>query len=279
MVLRPPGAPCPPPDTLPSPPAQAQQLKKELAAAKAATPADAEADTAAQKVERRIDGGDLRRETLAFVESKSRNWLSESDVDFFTGGGPSEAADGADADVDGAEVRRRLLIGLALTAGLGAFALIPTERLAPPPSKPLFFYLVPLVRAQGLLAEAQRVIPEGNYATLQTILSRIEGPPNYVQENLRAAAASLPDARAAEAADRVARDVYEYVKGIDYQTYYESVGGGRGSRAGGGSGEKELFEFSQRSAAAAAQRLADFLALMPRDQVEAAKQQAGVPAF
>jgi hypothetical protein len=25
------------------------------------------------------------------VESKQRNWLSESDVSFFTGGGPSEA--------------------------------------------------------------------------------------------------------------------------------------------------------------------------------------------
>ncbi len=44
----------------------------------------------------RIDGGDLRRETLfSGVDSKQRNWLSESDVSFFTGGGPSEAV-GAD---------------------------------------------------------------------------------------------------------------------------------------------------------------------------------------
>lgn len=42
----------------------------------------------------RIDGGDLRRETLfSGVDSKQRNWLSESDVSFFTGGGPSEAGD------------------------------------------------------------------------------------------------------------------------------------------------------------------------------------------
>ncbi len=35
---------------------------------------------------------DLRRETLfSGVESKQRNWLSESDVAFFTGGGPGEA--------------------------------------------------------------------------------------------------------------------------------------------------------------------------------------------
>lgn len=39
-------------------------------------------------------------------------------------------------------------MGLGLTAALGAFALVPTEKLQPPPSKPLFFYLVPLLRIQ-----------------------------------------------------------------------------------------------------------------------------------
>ena len=96
---------------------------------------------------------------------------------------------GSDAETDGGIVRRRLLIGLGLTAAAGAFALIPTERLQPAPSKPLFFYLVPLVRAQVLLKEAEKVIPEGNYEQLRAVLARIEGPPNNIQENLRSAAA------------------------------------------------------------------------------------------
>ena len=72
---------------------------------------------------------------------------------------------------------------------LGGFALVPTERLQPAPSKPLFFYLVPLVRVQKLLKEAEQIIPDGDYEALRNVLSRIEGPPNNVQENLRSAAA------------------------------------------------------------------------------------------
>jgi hypothetical protein len=45
-------------------------------------------------------------------------------------------------------VQRRLIIGVGLSAALGAFALVPTEQLQPAPSKPLFFYLVPLLRVR-----------------------------------------------------------------------------------------------------------------------------------
>lgn len=41
-----------------------------------------------------------------------------------------------------------MLIGGALTAAALAFALVPTEALAPKPSKPLYFYVVPLLRIQ-----------------------------------------------------------------------------------------------------------------------------------
>ena len=65
---------------------------------------------------------------------------------FFTGGGPSEAEEAAagGAGDEGGAVTKRLLIGLALTAAVGAFALVPTQQLAPKPPKPLFFYLVSL---------------------------------------------------------------------------------------------------------------------------------------
>lgn len=370
--------------------AEAQRLKVELADAKAQAVADGTAPAAPPPLlpaTKRIDSGDLRRETLAFVgahtprlpdappgpppgrisltctlapraESKERNWLNETDMDFFTGGGPSEAEGAAAAgDAEGAVVRRRVLIGLGLTAALGAFALVPTEKLQAPPSKPLFFYLVPLIRVQarpgggrivcpcsgspsaahrapaaaamcvtqGLLEECEGIIPGGDYEQLRAALARIQGAPNNVQDNLRAAAvcepappaapaslslwsrhqtdcappprpcppparrslrqrslvfarpaAALEDPRKAAAADVLARDVYEYVRGIDYQTYYDSISA-PGSR--GGSAKRELFEYSLKSAGAARAGLAAFLALMPREQVEAAQQQVASAPF
>lgn len=46
--------------------------------------------------------------------------------------------------------QRRLILGAVAAVGLGAFALVPTQQLAvSKPSKPLFFYLVPLLRWVG----------------------------------------------------------------------------------------------------------------------------------
>jgi hypothetical protein len=74
----------------------------------------------------------------------------------------------------------------------------------------------------------------------------------------------------------VARDAYEYVREIDYQTYFDSLGA-PGTK--GGTGQKDLFDFSLRSAKAARDKLTAFLALMPADQVEAARGQAAVLPF
>jgi hypothetical protein len=253
---------------------EAKELKQKLnqvQSERGGTAAPASAPTS----QKRIDGADLRRETLSFVENKPRNWLSESDIEFFTGGGPGEVdgkLNAAQEQEEKATVKRRLIIGTVLSAGLGAFALIPTEKLQPPPSKPLFFYLVPLLRVREILKEIVTVIPDGKYEQLGSLLSRIEGPPNNVQENLKAAAASLPDGKLAEKADFVARDVYEYLKGIDYQTYFESVGGS-GRMSNGGQQAKEMFEYSENSAKAAQKKLDEFLSLMPEDQLDAATQQ------
>jgi hypothetical protein len=53
-------------------------------------------------------------------------WLSEADVDFFTGGGTTESPAALDP-VAQAQVQRRLLIGGIASVGLAAFALIPTK--------------------------------------------------------------------------------------------------------------------------------------------------------
>ena len=51
-------------------------------------------------------------------------------------------------------MQRRLLIGIGLTVAAGAFAVIPTSSLRGKPSKPLFFYLVPLLKIQVGIAAA-----------------------------------------------------------------------------------------------------------------------------
>ena len=78
--------------------------------------------------------------------------------------------------------------------------------------------------------------------------------------------AALPESSKAQAADSLARDVYEYLKGIDYQTYYDAMPGGKG--------QEKLFEYSLQSTRAAKIKMAEFLKLMPQDQVEAAQSQA-----
>lgn len=259
---------------------ETQRLRKELAASQAVASAATSVDAAAaddMKPASRIDGGDLRRETLFSVESRQRNWLSENDVSFFTGGGPSES-DGTDAA--GAEekevVKRRLLLGLLASAGLGAFALVPTQQLQiGKPSKPLFFYLVPLLRSQQLLVEAERLVPEGDLPALKALLQRILGSPNNLQQNLRDAAACLPSARQVEQAEAIGRDVFEYVQQIDYDKYYETMRGA----ARDGSALKQYYDFSLNSAKAAQAKLRDFLALMPLEQREAAATQLASMPF
>jgi len=261
--------------------AEAQRLKAELGKVTAANPpqtsttkqgggsgqeSDSNSDPLSSS---RIDGGDLLRETMSFVPSKRRNWLSESDVDFFTGAGPGERGDGELSADDKSTVQKRLLIGILLSALAGGFALIPTTSLAPPPSKPLFFYLSPLLQAQQYLIQLETVIPEGDYGQLTAIISRIEGNPCKIQSNLRDAAASLGGATTVQEAEFVARDVYELVKQIDYQQYYDSIGRGGGS---GGRNEKEFYDFSLKAARAASAKLKEFLKYMPADQLEAAQQ-------
>lgn len=71
------------------------------------------------------------------------------------GGGVSETADtqGPTAEAQ-ATITKRLTIGGLITAGLAAFALVPTKDLRLKPRQPLHFYITQLLQAQvgcGLL--------------------------------------------------------------------------------------------------------------------------------
>ena len=43
-------------------------------------------------------------------------------------------------------MQKRLIIGILATLGIAAFGLIPTDQLRVKPDKPMFFYVVPLLR-------------------------------------------------------------------------------------------------------------------------------------
>ena len=96
-----------------------------------------------------------------------------------------------------------------------------------------------------------------------------------LQANLRSAAASLPSSRQVAAAEAVGREVYEDVLQMDYDQYFESMSGATRS----GAVLKQYNDFSLQAAKAAQLKLREFLALMPRDQLEAAQQQLGALPF
>lgn len=59
-------------------------------------------------------------------------------------------------------LQRRLLIGAVLTVAVVGLSLLPTDALRfSRPSKPLFFYLTPLVRVQFLLEDLEKAANEG----------------------------------------------------------------------------------------------------------------------
>ena len=51
-----------------------------------------------------------------------------------------------------------MIIGALASIGLGAFALVPLDSISGKPPKPLFYYLIPLVRIQ---VRADVIVPDG----------------------------------------------------------------------------------------------------------------------
>ena len=230
----------------------------------------------------RIDGDGLSRESPFAPRSAEGSWLSESQVEFFTGGGIGEtgggvgggSGDASSSSSTSSVVTRRLVFGGLAAAGAAAFALVPTDALrlgGSRPQKPLFFYLTPLVRAGPLLDEAVKAGEEAEWPKLASILSKIQGSPCDVEQNLRAAAAhpSIPAPQRAKLQE-IARDAIEYVASIDYNSYFESVGG---TGLKGGTREKAFADFSSKAATAAKAKIQVLLEAMPRDDYEAARSQ------
>ena len=88
--------------------------------------------------------------------------------------------------------------------------------------------------------------------------------------------AGLTDGRQRDEATTIGSDLKDYIAQIDYQKYYDAMGA-PGAR--GGQREAEFAEFSLQAVRAAEKKLAELLALMPREDLEAAQQQANVTPF
>ncbi|EFJ42976.1 hypothetical protein VOLCADRAFT_83434 [Volvox carteri f. nagariensis] len=249
---------------------EAARLRKELAAAQAAKqggqdPVEKEGKPV------RIDSVD-NRETL-FGGGPRTTWLSEKDVEFFSGpAGVREEDASTEAPEYKATVQRRLLIGGVLTLGLGAFALIPTEALRPKPSKPMYFYLVPLLRIQELLVDCRAIIEDADWDQLRQALSRIEGPPNNVRQNLDNIIALIPEAKTATRVQELSADLYEYLRSLDYQQYFDAIP----QKAISGAQNAQYAQFSLSALKAAQGKLGELLLLVPRDQLDLARDQLAV---
>lgn len=249
---------------------EATRLRKELAVAQASKLGDTP-DVIETKSKVRIDSTD-KRETL-FTAGERASWLSEKDVDFFTGGGVGETSVAEPADPEAAAtVQRRLLIGGALTLALGAFALVPTEALKVKPPKPMYFYIVPLLRIEDLLKESKAIIEDAQWDQLRLVVSRIERTPNNARQNLDNVVALIEDTKTAEKARVLAAELFEYLDSLDYNKYFDAMP----TRTLSGVQNAQFVAFSSGALKAAQGKLASFLALLPSESVQTARSQLGV---
>ena len=245
------------------------KLQAELAARAqggAVESVDALAKMTPAKSKSRVDGVG-KREQLFSSRTEGDAWLRDG-MEFLVRDQPSEAGvNAADAGLTEEEqgtVNRRLIIGLALTAAFAAFSQVSIE--APEPTKPLFFYLVPLVRSRALLVRATTLAEEGEWEDLSSTVSRVVGAPNDVKTNLFKAAAYL-SGNEENKAKAIAFDFLEYMEKVDYSKYYENLGAVNGSKAA------EYAKFSAKASKSAIGKLDEFLALMDRESVTAATSQ------
>lgn len=242
---------------------EAARLRAELAAAQAGK------DVVEEKTRPvRIDSTD-NRETL-FSSGQRASWLSEKDVEFFTGSGVGEASSSEPEDPEAkATVQRRLLIGGLLTVGLGAFALVPTEALRPKPPKPMYFYLVSLLRVQSLLDDCKAIVEDADWDQLRQALGRIEGPPNNLRQTLDSIIALTPDAKTATKVQGLASDLYGYVRDLDYNQYFDAIP----QRSISGAQNAQYAAFSSGALKAAQGKLTELLAVVPAEDLATARAQ------
>eukprot|EP00892_Ulva_mutabilis_P012623 jgi/Ulvmu1/9733/UM055_0073.1 len=235
-----------------------KKLKEQLATTDSVT----EKQDSKSKV--RVDGSGMKRETLFGSSSSPGSWLSESDVDFFTGGGLTEQSS-ADRDAEESVVKRRLIIGSVLTVGTIALSLIPTEDLDGFANKPLYMYLVPLLRSIALLEDLAVEVEQGNMGSSAIVVDRILGKPNEARKNLYSAIESISPSQRQQAREAISNFV-DYIQQIDYNKYYDTVGVKDGKLMA------QYQDFSLKSIQSAIRTGNQILSMFPGDVVADARE-------
>mmetsp|Transcript_10954 Transcript_10954/g.30061 ORF Transcript_10954/g.30061 Transcript_10954/m.30061 type:complete len:326 (+) Transcript_10954:60-1037(+) len=229
---------------------------------------------------RRVDGVEARETLFSAGGEKSSSmspsapgWLNEADVQFFLGAAPPNpemvaAAGGAGEDPQAKEiVQRRLLITALASAAAIGFALVPTEALRPRPSKPLYYYIVPILRIKDLLVDdSPEIIENADWAQLRLLLSRITGTPNKVHENFDNIVALLDSNSNQGRVQQLRTEFEEYIYNMDFNKYYDSMPGTKIT----GKQNQEFVTFSSQAQKAAVQRLEAILKLLPEKDVQQA---------
>jgi len=245
---------------------EASKLREQLAAAQgtgAATPVeeDLTQDQLAKKkvvYDKKIDGTSGRMGASSMGNVAGSDWLTESDLDFFTGGGIGEEGGGPSGNEDGT-VTRRVLIGGGLSLAVIAAAFLPQGR--PTPSQPLYFYLIPTLASINLLKEGSGYAATGDLDQLRGCVKAVLGRPNNLKENMLNAAALLESDADYKRGDALAREIAEFIQEADFKVYFDTQGMPSGSQA------LQYAEFSKQSIRAALGKLDEFLALCPREDV------------
>lgn len=246
--------------------AEAEKLRSELKQSAAAPVEDLSSQTPA-KPKSRIDGVGGRELLFGTSTKPGDAWLKDG-MEFLVREQPSEGAELVGMSTEEQNtVNRRLAIGLFGTALFAGLAQIDLDSLEQTPSKPLFFYLVPLLKNRELLKRASELAENGYWEDLTIVVNQIQTQ-NDARGNLSFAATFLTG-RDEERAKQAASDFLELLEKVDYNKYFESMKGVpvTGAKA------LEYSKFSKKAAVAAGAKLDEFLGLMDREQLDAAKSQ------
>eukprot|EP00250_Pteridium_aquilinum_P034957 c8376_g1_i1 orf=130-1161(+) len=277
-----------PPSETPSISTTSDEEKEQLAAKLAAAEAEAEAlrrELAARRgskdvdlvklkpaiPEKRIDGTGFR-ETLFSGSGKGsegegkqpNSWgLLEAEL-FLSKGAPTEGSSlGGPAMEDGSNeiVKRRLLIGLGITVVAVGLSFLKLPQGFVKPSKPLFFYLGPIVR----LREQLKLI-ENSSSDVNSVRQQIQqalNPADVSKDTFLSATGWLEGADADKAVSLTYK-IFDYLNQADYNKYFEALG--KPSTAQ----QLEFMKFSLQAVQAARENLDLFLSIMPEEALQAA---------
>ncbi|KAH7297528.1 hypothetical protein KP509_25G000400 [Ceratopteris richardii] len=256
--------------------AEAEALKKELAARRAEKDVDL-AKLKPATPAKRIDGTGFR-ETLFSTSTKESNgdikepnsWgLLEAEL-FLSKGAPTEGSSLAGSpfeDNSNEIVNRRLFIGLGISVVAVGLAFLKLPQGFVKPSKPLFFYLVPILRLREQLKLIEN--SSSDIESVQQQLKQALDSTNVSKDTFISAARWLEGANGDDAVSLTFK-IFDYLNQADYNKYFDALGKPSAAQ------RLEFLKFSLQAVQAARENIDQFLAIMPEDSLRAARSNLGL---